>query len=158
MCRECQHRSGCRWCELGGGRCHIMGHTTWLRPVPLAQHQAHGLWWPRGASESTVRPSSICDTAHNFPLELSFPQKSVNCACVHPCPLLSSWERGENVIWALFGLTLHSNIITLKCRFIACFMYIFLVPAPPTPLFTDTYTTCHVETINCWSYRHLLPF
>lgn len=44
--------------------------------------------------------------------------------------LPSSQEPGENVIQAFLGLSLHCNIITLKCRFIACFMYIFLVPGP----------------------------
>lgn len=130
----------------------------------LALHRNHRRCRQMGPSVPEAWPSPICYTVRRkFILEGFLPEKSAYHSCVSPwykdlcCYLLSSWERLENVIWAGFGLSLHSHIITLKCRFIARFMYIFLLPSPP-PHFTDTYTTCHVENINCWSYWHFPSF
>lgn len=90
-----------------------------------------------------------------LPTTFSFPENSVSCGCAHPghqdpkCHSVSSWELGENVIWALFGLSLHSNIITWKCRFIAGFMYIVLVPPPP-PFHR------YIHSMSCRKYKLLI--
>lgn len=129
----------------------------------LALHRNHRRRRQMGPSVPEDWPPICYTVRRKFILEGFLPEKSVYHSCVSPwykdlcCYLLSSWERLENVIWAGFGLSLHSHIITLKCRFIARFMYIFLLPSPP-PHFTDTYTTCHVENINCWSYWHFPSF
>lgn len=90
-----------------------------------------------------------------LPTASSSSENSVNCGCAHPGHqdpkrhLLSSWEPGENVIWALFGLSVHSYIITLKCRFMAGFMYIVLVPRPP-PFHR------YIHNMSCRKYKLLI--
>lgn len=63
--------------------------------------------------------------------------------------LLSSWEQLKNVIWAGVGLSLPRHITTLKCRFIARFMYIFLFPVPP-PFHR------YIHNMSCRNYKLLI--